>query len=210
MDKLASDIVLLPSEEITKAAIRLNQSLLQRFEKKIILSRNDSLPHLSLAMGALRAEEIPAVADRLEEVASAFPPINLNFTGIQSGPTDANKIVSTWEVKRTAELQALHETIMNRMSLLLTPDATAEHFIGFPNIGATSVAWVNRFRNTAAFERFSPHITLGVGTFEPDTSFPQRGIAPRLALCHLGDHCTCRKILFETPLRGPIRKRPPQ
>ena len=40
----------------------------------------------------------------------------------------------------------------------------------------------------------------GIGALAPGTSFPPRGAAPRLALCHLGNYCTCRKILFETPL----------
>lgn len=45
-------------------------------------------------------------------------------------------------------------------------------------------------------EDFLPHITLGKGTLDAkagETSFT----ASRLALCHLGNHCTCRKVLGE-------------
>ncbi len=201
MRKRASDIVLLPSKATMEAALRLNQILLRRFEKKIVLHPNDCLPHLSLAMGALREEDLPAVAGRLEEIASQFPPVGLTFTEIGAGAIAGGQTVSTWEVEPTAALQSLHETVLNRMRPYLTDDVAAEDFIDFPNVQQTSVDWVNRYPAAAAFERFSPHITLGIGELGPDTSFPTHGTASRLALCHLGDFCTCRKVLFETELR---------
>ena len=86
MNKLAIDIVLLPSKEITEAAYRFNRELLRRTEGKIVLDQNHSLPHLSLAMGAMKEEDIPAAADILEGIASHFPPIDLVFTEIDAGP----------------------------------------------------------------------------------------------------------------------------
>ncbi|MDC4203762.1 MAG: 2'-5' RNA ligase family protein [Candidatus Manganitrophus sp.] len=200
LNKLAVDIVLLPSEEIMDAALQMNQELLLRFEKKIALDRSHALPHLSLAMGALKEEDLPAAANFLEEIASYFPPIPLIFTGIDAGPIATGETVAVWKVDPTAVLQSLHETVFNRLSPLLAHDATAEDFIDFPDVATASVDWVNRYPEAAAFERFSPHITLGIGALVPGTSFPPRGAAPRLALCRLGNYCTCRKILFETPL----------
>jgi len=202
LNKRAVDIVLLPSEEIMDAALQMSQELLRRFEKKIVLDRNRCLPHLSLAMGAIKEEDLPAAADLLEEIGSLFPPIRLIFTGINAGTIATGETVSTWEVDPTAALQSLHETILNRIGPLMIHDATAEDFIDFPHVEQTSVDWVNRYPEAAAFEHFSPHITLGVGKLEPNRSFPARGIASRLALCHLGNYCTCRRILFETALRG--------
>lgn len=200
LNKLAIDIVLLPSKEIMEAAYRFNRELLRRTEGKIVLDQNHSLPHLSLAMGAMKEEDIPAAADILEGIASHFPPIDLVFTEIDAGPLATGKAVTTWKVERTAVLQALHETVMKRIMPLLTNDATAEDFIDDPRVLPTSVDWVNRYTTAAAFEHFSPHITLGAGALEPNTPFPPRGTASRLALCHLGNDCTCRKILFETML----------
>lgn len=201
MNKIATDVVLLPSEETMEAALRLNQELLRRSGEKIVLDQHRSLPHLSLAMGALKGEDLPAAADLLEEIASHFPPIRLIFTGIHASPIATGETVATWKVELTAALQSLHETVFDRLRPLLTHDATAEDFIDFPDVESTGVDWVNRYPTAAALERFSPHITLGVGELEPNTPFPPRGTASRLALCHLGNYCTCRKILFETPLR---------
>lgn len=202
LNKRAVDIVLLPSEAIMDAALQMNQELLLRFGKKIVLNPNNCLPHLSLAMGALREEDLPAAANFLEEIASYFPPIPLIFTGIDAGPIATGETVAAWKVDPTAVLQSLHETVFNRLSPLLAHDATAEDFIDFPDVAPASVDWVNRYPEAAAFERFSPHITLGIGALTPGTSFPPRGAAPRLALCHLGNYCTCREILFETTLLG--------
>lgn len=201
LNKLAVDIVLLPSEEIMGAALRFNQALLRRFEKKIVLDQNHCLPHLSLAMGALKEDDLPAAAQLLEEIASLFPPIRLIFTGIEAGSIASGETVTTWEVDPTAALQSLHEAVFNRLGPLLTHDATAEDFIDFPHVAQTSVDWVNRYPEAAAFAHFSPHITLGVGKLESTPPLPPQGTASRLALCHLGNHCTCRKILFEASLR---------
>lgn len=183
-------------------AVRFNQALLRRFEKRIVLNRTDCLPHISLAMGAMREEALPAAASLMEEIARQFPPIDLRFTGIEAGPIASGETVSTWEVAPSADLRSLHETIFQRIGPLLTHDATAEAFVDFPQVLQTSVDWVNRYRDAAAFERFSPHITLGIGALEPNALFPPRGTAVRLALCHLGNDCTCREILFETMLQG--------
>lgn len=202
MNKLAVDIVLLPSEEIMEAAYRFNQELLRRTKGKIVLDQNYSLPHLSLPMGALKEEDLPAAAHFLEEIAACFPSIPLIFTGIDAGPIATGETVAAWKVDPTAVLQSLHETVFNRLSPLLARDATAEDFIGFPDVVTASVDWVNRYPEAAAIERFSPHITLGIGALAPGAAFPPRGTAPRLAICRLGNYCTCREILFETTLLG--------
>jgi hypothetical protein len=63
------------------------------------------------------------------------------------------------------------------------------------------LAWIKSYPEKSSFERFSPHITIGYGEIN-DYSFPPQGVlrtmkfaVSRLALCHLGNHCTCRRIL---------------
>jgi hypothetical protein len=94
---------------------------------------------------------------------------------------------------------------MSRLAPFLSGETTAESFVGYPAVHPASVEWVNRYRTAAAFDRFSPHITIGIGRFGEERERPRlplSGVASRLALCHLGDYCTCRKILFETELKG--------
>ncbi|HLG22558.1 MAG TPA: 2'-5' RNA ligase family protein [Candidatus Manganitrophaceae bacterium] len=202
MNRLAGDIVLLPAFELMEGAVRLNRELLKSSKDKIVLNTIDCLPHLSLAMGCVKEEEIPALANLLEEITRRFPPIRLEITGIRVGAIATGESVSSLTVERTPELQSLHERIMNRIAPYVTEDAAPEMFIDFPKVDPASVEWVNRYRDAAGFGRFSPHITLGVGALETAIPFPLGGTASRLALCHLGNYCACRRILFETALRG--------
>ena len=53
-------------------------------------------------------------------------------------------------------------------------------------------------------ENCLPHITIGYGELS-HFLFPEEFTASKLALCHLGNHCTCRRVLasFALPGAGP-------
>lgn len=207
MGKVAIDVVLLLPKEAAEAILKLNRILLERFAPKIVLGRRDGLPHLSLAMACLEEEEIPAAGSLLEEIGSRASPIDLVFTAIEAGPIATGEVVSSLRVERSPALQSLHERVIARFGPYLNRPASPEAFIGYPAVASASVDWVTRYGEAAAFERFNPHITLGIGTFGPKEKMgrPAAGRASRLALAHLGNYCTCRKILFETGLRGSKR-----
>jgi hypothetical protein len=200
--RIAADIVLLPSEKIAQEAIRLNRALLESAGGGFALGFNDRLPHVSLAMGCVAGEELPLLEDLLKEIASDFPPVDLLFEGVHVTTNGVGEPVSSMRIAATPALQSLHEAVMRRIALHVAYDATAEAFIGYPDVKPTSVRWVNRYADAAAFERFFPHVTLGVGALDEATPLPARDSTERLALCHLGNYCTCRKVLVETKLRG--------
>ncbi len=62
-------------------------------------------------------------------------------------------------------------------------------------VDPSSVEWVRSYPEKASHESFHPHITLGYGRAKPSFSLPVTFGAAGLALCHLGNHCTCRRIL---------------
>ncbi len=202
MNKRAVDVVLLPSKEMMGEAIRLSGEIGKRFSGGFVLNEVDCLPHISLAMGSIAEEEIPAVRPLLEEIASRFVPIETPVLGLQVGTLPNGKSVSTLRLETTPLLQLLHETVMNRVLPLMTHDALPEWFAPPFPIEPGAVDWVNRYPEEASFERFSPHMTLGLGRLEEAVSLPARCRSSRLALCHLGNHCTCRRILIDLPLAG--------
>lgn len=206
MRRIACDIVLLPSTEMAEETIRLNRELARQSEHHFLLNATDRLPHLSLAMGCLNEDDLPAASRRLEEIAVRFPPVPLFYTEIHVGTLAGGETVSTLSVGENALLQSLHETVMNRLGPLLNGRAAPEDFIDFPDLQRSSVEWVNGYRENATFDQFSPHITLGFGAPERPARFRPTDTASRLALCHLGNYCTCRKILFEIRLEGKERK----
>ncbi|MBL7184709.1 MAG: hypothetical protein ISS70_00155 [Phycisphaerae bacterium] len=51
MSRIAVDVVLLPSDEVAARAIEANRELLKQCPGKIVLDKDNCLPHISLAMG---------------------------------------------------------------------------------------------------------------------------------------------------------------
>jgi hypothetical protein len=116
-------------------------------------------------------------------------------------PSQTGGTVTSLEIARAPALQALHEAVMRATTPLFTHDATPEMFVGPEPVTESTLGWVNDYPSAASFERFWPHVTLGMGTLPEGLPLPARSRASRLALCHLGPHCTCRRILIETALQ---------
>ena len=58
MNKIAVDVVLLPSDEMTDRAIRANTELVEKFGSEIVLNKKNCLPHISLAMGCINERDV--------------------------------------------------------------------------------------------------------------------------------------------------------
>ena len=73
------------------------------------------------------------------------------------------------------------------------PGGTPAAFVdGDGRVG--DVLWVTGYRLKSAFHAFTPHITLGHGDRVPEIE-PFTFTADTVAACHLGRHCTCRRVL---------------
>ena len=83
MSRIAVDVVLLPDETITHRAIEINAELVKRFGNKIVLNKENCLPHISMAMGCLEETDIASVEKVLEEIAKEtslpYLPIEASF-----------------------------------------------------------------------------------------------------------------------------------
>ncbi len=194
MPKIAVDIVLLPSEEVAKTAIEANRELLKQWPDKIVLDREACLPHVSLAMGCIDSSDIAPIKRILEELATRSNPGALVSLGVHAGTNAAGEKVSVLALERTEALQRLHEHIMHELEPYCSHDARAEMVLSPPEAGESTVRWIREYPEKSSFGRFFPHITLGYGQLD-DFVFPAEFTPIRLALCHLGNHCTCRKIL---------------
>ncbi len=201
MTVLAVDVVLIPSAALFDAAITLNRALQGEPDAPIVLNSSDCFPHVSLAMGGVRADEIPAVATAIETVAAAYSGVELVPTAFHARQSSTGYVVTSVELERTSPLQALHERVMRAMEPYVIGDATPEMFVDPAAVTPSTVGWVREYAAVASFDRFWPHMTLGMGTLPDGLPLPARGPASRLALCHLGPHCTCRRIVTETTLR---------
>ena len=194
MPAIAVDVVLLPSEEVGAWAIEANGELVKQCPGKIVLDKENCLPHISLAMGCVDRRDIADIERILEAMAERRPPERLISVGIHVGTNSVGEKVSALELERTQTLQSLHEEVMRRLAPHLTHDVAAEMVLSVPPVAESTLLWIRNYPEKSSFERFFPHITLGYGQLG-NPCFPAEFMAPGLALCHLGNHCTCRMIL---------------
>ena len=199
MAKIAVDVVLLPSEEVANRAIEANKGLLKQYADRIILDKENCLPHISLAMGCINEEDIANIEKILLTIAEKYNPGQLNIICINTGTNSLGEKVSAFEVKKTERLLSLHKQVMRRMTPYFSYDVTAEMVFSPPKACESTLLWIKNYPEKSAFENYFPHITIGYGQVD-DFSFTAEFTASKLALCHLGNHCTCRKVFAAAEL----------
>ena len=194
MVRKAVDIVLLPTEAMMEKTIEANKELVMKFGRKIVLNKENCLPHISLAMGCVGERDISAVEKVLKPVAEKSSLPELRVVAVRTTTNSVGEKVSVFEVEKTKELQLLHERVMDELGAYLSYNVTRDMLYRSGEIGESTLLWIKNYREKSSFANFSPHITIGYGEIE-NLSFPIKFTASKLALCHLGNHCTCRKIL---------------
>lgn len=195
MTKTAIDIVLLPSEEMTEKAIEMNRELLKNNDNKIVLHKEKCLPHISLCMGVITNEDLPVVKKALGTIAQQFSSFQLSAEGIEAVTIPTGKKFSMLKISQPDSLQALHEIVMKTLWEYLSYDIDTSMFYNPPEVEEISFGWIKSYaKKYADPSKYHPHLSLGVGETDKFT-FPIDFTAPTLALCQLGNYCTCRKVL---------------
>ncbi|NQU98600.1 hypothetical protein HQ533_03965 [Candidatus Woesearchaeota archaeon] len=194
MNKIAVDIVLLPSEEMMDKAIEINKKLLKNNEPKIVLNKENCLPHMSLCMGVIDEKDVELVGKELTTISKRFSAFDLSFNELFTSDLGFTELSSN----KPDDLQLLHETITVKLAKFMTYNATSDMLLLSDGEESFSAGWISGYHNNASFENFSPHVTVGYGV--PVVDLPINFTASKLAICHIGNYCTCRKLLFEKTL----------
>jgi 2'-5' RNA ligase len=200
MAEIAVDIILLPSEEMAEEAIAANKELLKQYADKIVLDKESCLPHISLAMGCIDESNIDEIDKILKTAAKKASLGQLTTVGIHIETNRAGEKVSVLEIEKTKALQSLHEEIIKRLEPYFSYDVRAEMVISSEETSQSTLDWIKNYPEKSSFEKFFPHITIGYGEMK-NFSFPRKFNVSKLALCHLGDHCTCKVILASVNLK---------
>ena len=200
MKKIAINVVILPPDPVMDLALEWNRMLRENRPTNITLGKSKYLPHISIVMGCIHAHQFDRANAMLQSIATQHRTLELQVPEIRTvSSASGNKVISI-DIMLTQELSALHESIVDAFRPLLTQDADDAAINDSPPISSDAVHWINHYIPDRCFDAFWPHITLGFGdppaTFQPISFF-----ASRLAICHLGNHCTCSTILAETSLK---------
>ena len=193
MTKLAVDIVLLPDEAMNESAIAANAELVKSCASEIVLNKNNCLPHISLAMGCINRNDVAQIGESLTAILTSVPK-KLKPEGMQKNISSAGQIVSVIQVQRTNKLQKLHEKICRLVKPYFSYDVTGEMTAG-GQASDSMLQWIKNYPEKASYSNFLPHITIGYGDL-PEIKLPAEFAVSRLAICHLGNHCTCREIIW--------------
>jgi 2'-5' RNA ligase len=201
MVEIAVDVVLLPAEEMADKAIAANKELLKQYAHKIVLDKEICLPHISLAMGCIDERDLYEIGEILKTTVKETALGQLNAVCIHTEKNRAGEKVSVFQIEKTEALQSLHEELMHRLAPYFSNDVKAEMILSSSEISESTLDWIKNYPQKSSFDKFFPHITIGYGEIN-NISFPIKFAVSKLALCHLGNHCTCRKILASADLTG--------
>ena len=199
MNRKAIDVVLLPDDAMMDKAIEANRELVRAYGAKIVLNKDCCVPHISMAMGCIDDKDVPAIENILREIGEKISLGPMKVVGIHASTSSSGETVSAFEVAKTDALQHLHEEITTTLTSYLSYDVSAAMLYDPAEVREPTLEWIRNYRLKSSFANFFPHITIGYGQIG-GLSLPIEFIAEKLALCHLGNHCTCRKVLAATPL----------
>ena len=193
---LAVDVAILPPPELRHQLIGLNGMLSGppegfRFD-------DTHLPHVTLVQQFVEIGRLDSFTGAVGHLCRDVKPLPLETAEVGRGTTSV-----TLGVGRTPALADLHQRLMDDLRPFDAGDGTLASFVSDRDSPRTTdLDWVAQYRARAAYDRYDPHITLGVGAFR-DAPAPASFIASQLALCHLGRHCTCRRVIAQWSLTPP-------
>lgn len=204
VERIAANIALIPSKDMLDFAIELNRSFPETAPEDYVLDEKTCIPHVTLLMGVMARDQLPEISASLGGVAERFSLLDLRADSLSPEimPDKSRKAFSSLSIERTAELQRLHEAIMDTMAPFFSwDDVEIGMFYSPPRVREVSSHWVEGYAKNSAWEKYDPHISLGF-TDAKRSFTPRCFTASRLALCHLGNYCTCRDILWEADLKA--------
>lgn len=200
-NKIAVDVVLIPPDEIIRLAVDINKTFPDSVAENYVLDAKTCVPHITLLMGLIARARLPEVNRKLGAIAEKFSALNLKITHAHTSARPDSKTLSGLEIEKTPELQKLHEIILDEMSPIFSYDGVEkEMFYSPPPVTEIPLFWLKGFAKTSVRENYKPHITLGVGAPKQPVA-PLAFTASKLALCHLGNYCTCRDLLWSASLK---------
>lgn len=194
-DKIAINIVLIPSKELIDYSIAFNKKAKASGLSAKELGYKDYVPHITLAFGVVETEKLSEIYSLVENISKETKPIKIFYDDILASETKPLE-KSYLEIKVTPQLQKLHKKVAN----ILLKYYKSSFKLGYlykgeeTGISQTARGWLMNFLKDSAFEKYHAHITLRCGKVELE-GLPKETVSNAIAIYQLGESCTCRKLL---------------
>ncbi|MBN2733464.1 MAG: hypothetical protein JXQ82_01205 [Methanomicrobiaceae archaeon] len=202
LHKIAIDVVLLPPLNITDTALKINRMLVDLTnDYSIVLDKKNCIPHISLAMGAVSVSDIDKLSEELQIAGEKYLPYEAKYKSYAAVKTSENAVVSGIDLIKDEIIINLQDEIKSILLRYNSKEITRDMI--YPddeNITDFTLDYSSAYLKNSTGDNFSPHITVGYGNIydlESIPAIPSAFECERIAICHLGNHCTCKKILWE-------------
>ncbi len=193
MAKIAVDIALLLPESINQICVKINQR--SDSEAYSDLSKKNNHPHITLAMAVIDEKDVDKVIRKLKNIASKFSKLSLEVYLLDYIINPQNKKSYAFQVKLTKELKRLHNTLLKEISSTSFVDSNMFFLDADEKFAEASKIWVKNYGKIHSdLESYHPHISLKCSKAKYN-ALPIKFFASTVALCNLGNYCTCRTIL---------------
>lgn len=192
--KIAVDIVILPPEEVMEKIIAINREAVKRNEAWGMLGSDDYFPHISLVMGGVRSDDLDKVNTIVDGIVKDYLPMKIELFEL-SHSKKSNSEMYFIRANKTEALQKLHESLMDSLKPYFFHDCTKESLYKKPGEEIANPHYINTFFEKNSYIAFDPHITLRTKAEYGRDELPIIFTATAIAICHVGEMTTCRKII---------------
>ena len=192
MAKIAVDVAILPPNNIMDLAIELNR----KFGSLSKLNKENNFPHITIAMGVIDDSEIDLVNQKINEISRKFGTLDLEILAVSASVKSNGKKSWAFDIKFSDKLKELHIALMKELLPIFTYEVDVKMFNQDDEVDPISTFWVENYaKHHKNPNNYNPHLSLKCNKDVVFNEVPIKFKSARLALCHLGDHCTCRRIL---------------
>ena len=169
-------------------------------ELAILIQKDMKDPRIGLVtISAVKvSRDLSCAKVYVSAIAEETPLGQLQVVGLSISTIAKGETVSVFGLEKTRKLQTFHEQIMTKLKPYLSYDVSAD-MVNADQVSESTLLWIRNYVEKAGFAKFLPHITIGFGQVDK-VQLPIRFQPSKLAVCHLGNHCTCSRILASVDL----------
>lgn len=196
---IAINIALLPDSKMVARARVMNARIRENYPESFALDE-EHLVHVTLMQAFVDRDDIARIWEEVNciPVQKSLRACSLDFHA------NGDRGTAGFDVALPLWLRQAHAQVAAVVAPFSLPDGDESAFYTGaeePGVGQRSLDYVRNFLRAHGGDHYNPHVTLGVGQrvflerlrkerFEPF----EFGIEA-LAICHLGENGTCRRVL---------------
>jgi hypothetical protein len=204
-DVIAVNVLLVPDQEASERAARINGVLRQSYPGGFALDASH-LPHISVLHGYIQAKDLADIYVAVAKVSAQHPLIGQHLTvlGLEHKPWDREEITNI-KLAKTRDLEGFQADLVSAVSPYLVDTGDERAFVTSakdPGVDHETIEYVRTFVQKHTGTRFEPHITVGISDAETARKVSAQQSAPpkltitSVAVFQLGNVGTARKELW--------------